>query len=313
MGLLSAPASELSKAEVMTCMQCSAQARPWTCSVGMPPSPLGPHSPSSRTAPTPQGEGRCRGDRDAFTREGDGGAQAPCHIPRRRLTGTRARGTGRGAPPAGSLASRSSTALCPAAGPAALSLSEDHKAGLGCQGRVQRTFQRWNKMSEEGQGVSLSVPGRGRGPVAKSSTSLWEPADSHRENERRLLPPPSLPGACADQQDPKPQPTAARRARHSQGGLAAWPAHQGLPGPGSAGQGGGGVPGGRSRSGQGGGMPCARDHGPEDLAQNQGEHGPCQAALTRGRSDFAVFWKLREVTDSRAIRKQGLHSTTFSL
>lgn len=51
--------------------------------------------------------------------------------------------------------------------------------GLGCQGHVQGTFQLWNKMSEEGQGPSLSVQGWGRGAVAKPRPSLWEPANSH--------------------------------------------------------------------------------------------------------------------------------------
>lgn len=149
--------------------------------------------------------------------EGDGGAQGSlCRIPRRRLTGDAGQGHGEGALPAGGLASRSSAALCPAAGPPAPSLSADHEARLGCQGHVQGTFQRRNKMSEEDKGLPC-LPRSGGGELLQSPAPASGNLRTPTENEQQ----PPRPGACAEQQDPKPQLRPAGGPGHSQGGLAA--------------------------------------------------------------------------------------------
>lgn len=130
----------------------------------------------------------------------------------------------------GGLASWRSIALCPgwpalpcSASPRTTKPASDYR--FGCQGHVQGTFQLWNKMSKEGQGPSLSVQEWGRGAVAKSSLSLWEPANSHERMRKQ-----GLTRHARSARPPNPRLWAQRGGHgHSTGGLASWPAHQRLP------------------------------------------------------------------------------------
>lgn len=209
--------------------------------------------------------------------EGDGGAQGSlCRIPRRRLTGDAGQGHGEGALPAGGLASRSSSALCPAAGPPAPSLSADHEARLGCQGHVQGTFQRRNKMSEEDKGLPC-LPRSGGGELLQSPAPASGNLRTPTENEQQ--PPPLGMRRAARPQTPAVAPQEAPATPRED-----WP-HQGLPDPGSEGQwGAGGAQAGGGGSGQGGG-----NNGPADVAQNEDEQR--QAAGDHGC--FILLWALR--------------------